>query len=714
VRVNCYKNPGDWYLKDFDSIYDALCNEVATTANNASSVQSDARIDSNSLSSSLGDAMFPIDYLVARDDEIAEIKEKFITKQFFLIYGQSGSGKTTLARHFIEDVRNDMTVWWISCVGISQRLQKLAEKVCIEKANSTFDDLVNNVRVGLGNTKFMFVLDNFDVKSEEQKNALRVFINISFQSNIKFLITAKSNDVSAMFGNNGDQLELKAFSKNDSLSLIRKLVDNSNLNDSQIDIILDRVEYLPIKVIRIVAKIKEMKYKTFEDLLREIVKDKGEYYENFKREHPLEYELIMYLSYLDGNSISIELIRSILINKDNNEISEVIKYLEDVAILNENEKNEYTIHESVQKEIQANLENESERKIVIDELILILNNLYDSNQKEKLEIRKENKQSSLITQIFNILEYESTDNNSKADLYNTAARLYEKSINYQKSLEYLEKALEIQRSFLTEKHPRIADSLHNIGVIYRNLGDNQKSIEYKMKALEIRRDVLPEKHVQIADSLHSLGVSYGDLGDHQKSIQFLEKALEIQRSFLTEKHPRADSLHNLGTVYGSLGDYQKSIEFLERALVIFRDVLPEKHIYIAESLQNLGASYGCLGDYQKSIEFLERALVILRDVLPEKHIYIAESLQNLGVSYGCLGDYQKSIEYIERALDILRDVLPEKHSKFAYFFHNLSIFYRNLGDYQKAIEYWERALEIRRFAMSEEHPQRDNSQCNLL
>ncbi len=475
-----------------------------------------------------------------------------------------------------------------------------------------------------------------------------------------------------MFGNNGDQLELKAFSKNDSLSLIRKLVDNSNLNDSQIDIILDRVEYLPIKVIRIVAKIKEMKYKTFEDLLREIVKDKGEYYENFKREHPLEYELIMYLSYLDGNSISIELIRSILINKDNNEISEVIKYLEDVAILNENEKNEYTIHESVQKEIQANLENESERKIVIDELILILNNLYDSNQKEKLEIRKENKQSSLITQIFNILEYESTDNNSKADLYNTAARLYEKSINYQKSLEYLEKALEIQRSFLTEKHPRIADSLHNIGVIYRNLGDNQKSIEYKMKALEIRRDVLPEKHVQIADSLHSLGVSYGDLGDHQKSIQFLEKALEIQRSFLTEKHPRADSLHNLGTVYGSLGDYQKSIEFLERALVIFRDVLPEKHIYIAESLQNLG------------------------------------------VSYGCLGDYQKSIEYIERALDILRDVLPEKHSKFAYFFHNLSIFYRNLGDYQKAIEYWERALEIRRFAMSEEHPQRDNSQCNLM
>ena len=79
------------------------------------------------------------------------------------------------------------------------------------------------------------------------------------------------------------------------------------------------------------------------------------------------------MSYLDGQSISIELIRSILINEDNNEIGEAIKYLGDVAILRENEKNEFKIHESIQKEIQATL-NDDEKKSVIDELIIILNN----------------------------------------------------------------------------------------------------------------------------------------------------------------------------------------------------------------------------------------------------------------------------------------------------------------------------------------------------
>ena len=32
MRINCYKNPGDWYQKNFDSIYNALRSEVASTA----------------------------------------------------------------------------------------------------------------------------------------------------------------------------------------------------------------------------------------------------------------------------------------------------------------------------------------------------------------------------------------------------------------------------------------------------------------------------------------------------------------------------------------------------------------------------------------------------------------------------------------------------------------------------------------------------------
>ena len=213
VRINCYKNPKDWYLKDFDSIYSALSKDVSTAENASSS--SDARINSSLLTSSLNDAMLTINFFVGRDAEIEKIKEKFRTVQFFLIHGRSGSGKTTLARHLIEDVRNDMTIWWISCsdININMRLQSLADKLSKTKADC-IETLVEYIRVGLGNKDFMFVLDNFDVHSEEQKNILRILINSNLPSNLKFLITAKNhNEISEMFNKNFDKLELGILGK---------------------------------------------------------------------------------------------------------------------------------------------------------------------------------------------------------------------------------------------------------------------------------------------------------------------------------------------------------------------------------------------------------------------------------------------------------------------------------------------------------------------
>jgi len=108
VRINCYKNPGDWYKKDFYTIYNALRSEVAATGS-SSSMSGQAYL--NSLTSSFDNAMVPIDYFVARK---TEIEKKFKTIQFFLIHGKFGSGKTTLARHFVEVARKEMIVWWIS------------------------------------------------------------------------------------------------------------------------------------------------------------------------------------------------------------------------------------------------------------------------------------------------------------------------------------------------------------------------------------------------------------------------------------------------------------------------------------------------------------------------------------------------------------------------------------------------------------------------
>ncbi len=121
-----------------------------------------------------------------------------------MIHGKSGSGKTTLARHFVQEVRKETTIWWTSCsaINLSMRLQELAEMLNIPNDNLAIEKLIDKIRIRLANEKFIFVLDNFDIDSEDQKYILRVIINSDLQINIKFLITAKSNILSEMFREN--------------------------------------------------------------------------------------------------------------------------------------------------------------------------------------------------------------------------------------------------------------------------------------------------------------------------------------------------------------------------------------------------------------------------------------------------------------------------------------------------------------------------------
>ncbi len=83
--------------------------------------------------------------------------------------------------------------------------------------NLAIEELIDQIRIRLANKKFMFVLDNFDVNCEDQKDILRVIINSDLQINIKFLITTKSNMLSEMFSKNFYQLELDLLGKDDCL-----------------------------------------------------------------------------------------------------------------------------------------------------------------------------------------------------------------------------------------------------------------------------------------------------------------------------------------------------------------------------------------------------------------------------------------------------------------------------------------------------------------
>ena len=57
-----------------------------------------------------------------------------------------------------------------------------------------------------------------------------------------------------------------------------------------------------------------------------------------------------------------------------------------------------------------------------------------------------------------------------------------------------QKAIAIQREVLGEKHPDLAISYNNMGLLYHNQGDYAQALAYQTLAVEIAQKFLPTTH----------------------------------------------------------------------------------------------------------------------------------------------------------------------------------------------------------------------------
>ena len=101
--------------------------------------------------------------------------------------------------------------------------------------------------------------------------------------------------------------------------------------------------------------------------------------------------------------------------------------------------------------------------------------------------------------------------------------------DYNKALEYWNKALDIQKEISGEKNEGVAIIYGAISSMHYNLGDYNKALEYYNKALDIQKQILGERHPDTAKSYNSIGEIYYSLGDYNKALEYYNKALDIRK-----------------------------------------------------------------------------------------------------------------------------------------------------------------------------------------
>ncbi|CAF3105717.1 unnamed protein product [Rotaria sp. Silwood2] len=207
-------------------------------------------------------------------------------------------------------------------------------------------------------------------------------------------------------------------------------------------------------------------------------------------------------------------------------------------------------------------------------------------------------------------------------------------------------------------------------IVYRNLGniayiknDYDKSLEYHLKSLEIKKSSCKSHDPNIADSYNCLGIVYFNKNNYKQAINSYEKALNILNLTPENNHVKiAVCLNNIGLVYRTEKNYSKALDYCRKTLDIEKKYLSEDHSDLGETYHNIGALYWCCGFYDNAMEYYNLSLENKNQHLPFKHPSIAMTLENIGLIHENKNNFQEALQYYEEAAIIYRQSLSPMHS----------------------------------------------------
>lgn len=271
-------------------------------------------------------------------------------------------------------------------------------------------------------------------------------------------------------------------------------------------------------------------------------------------------------------------------------------------------------------------------------------------------------------------------------LNNSGIKMYRKG-DFESAIRFFYQSVSLKRK-LNYDSVRIANSLLNIGVIYRNIWEYDKAIEILNKAETMYRNNLDSNKVSVV--LLNKGNVYADIGDHQKALETYRQAIHLTES--ADKH----NFRRLSIMYNNLGSNYKEIGELNRALESFKksiDLLNKSGtITVNESVfKNIANSYALMDSNKLAEHYYRRGLSIYEQT-DDASFKKGHFLFDYGKFLVQAGNKTKGFSYIHQGGEFIRKIYGQKHPVVANYFMEIGQIYLNEEDYKTAIKYFQEAL----------------------
>ncbi|NPD46962.1 MULTISPECIES: tetratricopeptide repeat protein [unclassified Lentimicrobium] len=146
---------------------------------------------------------------------------------------------------------------------------------------------------------------------------------------------------------------------------------------------------------------------------------------------------------------------------------------------------------------------------------------------------------------------------------------------------------------------------NNLGVLFSDWQEFDKSLAYYRKALEIADSL---GSVEESSRLYNnMGTIYWYKENNDSALMYYLKSLDY-REKTGDKNGKAYVLNNLGMYYGSVEKYEKSLDYFQQSFVVFEELF--NRMGTTMTLYNIGSVYQELKEFDLAAKYFQESLNI--------------------------------------------------------------------------------------------------------
>ena len=170
-------------------------------------------------------------------------------------------------------------------------------------------------------------------------------------------------------------------------------------------------------------------------------------------------------------------------------------------------------------------------------------------------------------------------------LYKQGTKLFDAE-KYEEALPYFQKSDSLDKAMLkptAENYYRaelkVADCWEQLTVQDNNEGNYAEALKSQINVVNIRKRILGESHPKFAESLNALAILYYDNGNINEAIRLCTSAMEIRKNVVgIESADYAESLNDLALLYDENGYYNQAVTYGKRALQIRKKIFGKENV----------------------------------------------------------------------------------------------------------------------------------------